>query len=161
MVVGVAGLCVELVFSGVAWADLWRVNKEPNLEKRSKLALENAHQALKAARQAYDGGDLDTTRALLLEVEQSVHLAEESLKKTGKNPRRSPKHFKRAEIDTRELLRRIDSFRDYVSFADRSMLDTVKTKIQLARQSSHGNHGGQTKIKATSLQIGLLFGKPP
>ena len=141
----VAGLCVDLLLSGVAWADLSRANAEPNLEKRSQLALENAKQALKAARQAYNNGDLAKTKAWLTELQQSVRLAEESLRRTGKNPRKSPKYFKRAEIGTRELLRLIHSFHDFMSFDDRSMLDFVKAEIQRVHDS---------------LLTGIMRGKP-
>ena len=45
-------------------ADLAQVRAEPNLEKRSRIALENAEHSLKASRQAYEGGDLKLTGEL-------------------------------------------------------------------------------------------------
>jgi len=59
-----------------------------------------------------------------------VELAEASLHETGKNPRKSPKWFKRAESSTRDLLRRLDSFQQAMDAADRPMLDAVKAKVQ-------------------------------
>ncbi len=111
-------------------ADLARVNAEPNLEKRSKLALENAEAVLKDARAAYDKGDAVDTRKLLGEVKDSVLLAQTSLKETGKDPRRSPKWFKYAEIHTRDLLRRLDAFREQMSYTDRPMIEAVRPAIQ-------------------------------
>ena len=116
--------------AGVLFADLNSVKAEPNLEKRSRLALDNAHHALRAARSAYDNGESARLPQLIEEVQHSVELAGDSLKETGKNPRRSPKHFKRAEIDTRDLLRRIDTFRDQMSVVDRPMLDELRVKVQ-------------------------------
>ena len=49
---------------------------------------------------------------------------------TGKDPRRSPKWFKKAEIDTRELLKRLEAFDHEMSFSDRPMLEKVKAKVQ-------------------------------
>jgi multidrug resistance efflux pump len=113
-----------------ARADLEAVRSESNLEKRSKLALENASAALKAARKAYDSGDAGQTAARAAEVKESVELCYASLKATGKNPRKSPKWFKQAEIATRDLLRRLDAFQQEMGFTDRPMLDGVKATVQ-------------------------------
>ena len=110
--------------------DLARVQSEPHPEKRAHAALENAEDALKQAREAYVKGDNDNTSSRLEEVERSVELADSSLKQTGKNPSRSPKHFKYAELKTRELLRKLDGFRDEMSVADRPAVDRVIGKVQ-------------------------------
>ena len=123
-------LVMVLCGAAALWADLNQAKAEPNLEKRSKLALENAQQALKAARQVYASGDTAKLQALLTEVRDSVQLAADSLNQTGKNPRKSPKHFKRAEIETRDLLRRLDAFRDEMSVMDRHLLEPVRAKVQ-------------------------------
>ena len=62
--------------------------------------------------------------------EQSVDLAYQSLTDTGKNPRRSPKWFKSAELATRDLERRIASLQDQMSYTDRALLDKVKARVQ-------------------------------
>ncbi len=66
----------------------------------------------------------------LAEVRESVEIAENSLRETGKNPRKSPKYFKHAEIETRSLLKRIESFQDEMGVADRPTLDALRTKVQ-------------------------------
>ena len=111
-------------------ADLAQVRAEPNLEKRSRAALELADRSLKASRQAYSAGDTQQAAALLDEVGQSVDLAETSLKATNKNPIKSPKHFKHAEIKTVELLRKIEAFSQDMSVDDRPMLEKVKEIVQ-------------------------------
>ncbi|MCL5744383.1 MAG: hypothetical protein M1541_10730, partial [Acidobacteria bacterium] len=60
----------------------------------------------------------------------SVVLSNDSLKETGKNPSKSPKHFKHAEIRTRELLRRMDDFRQEMSVDDRAILDKIEPTIR-------------------------------
>lgn len=119
-----------LLFSG-GWlhADLKRAMAEPNLEKRSGLALENAAAALKSARAAYDKGDNDQVAKDAAEVLQSVELAATSLRQSGKDPRRS-NWFKKAEISTRDLGRRIQDFQDQMSYVDRPLLDKVKVRVQ-------------------------------
>lgn len=111
-------------------ADLEQAKAEPNLEKRAMLALDNAAQALTQAREAYDKGDNQQVAALATEIKESVDLADTSLRDTGKNPRKRPKWFKRAEGSTRDLLRRLDGFQQAMSIEDRPMLDSVKTKVQ-------------------------------
>ena len=122
-------LLAVLAAPGVS-ADLPKVMAEPNLEKRSKLALDNAADALKRARDAYEKGSADQCQALVAETGDSVKLALKSLKDTGKNPRRSPKWFKRAEMELRTLLRRIDAFRQEMSYTDRSWLDPLRAEVQ-------------------------------
>jgi hypothetical protein len=122
-------LAVLLLNTSVMHADLKRAMAEPNLEKRSGLALDNALLALKSARAAYDKGDNDEVSKITAEVLESVDLAATSLEQSGKNPRRSAA-FKKAEISTRDLSRRIQDFQDQMSFVDRPLLDKVKARVQ-------------------------------
>jgi len=141
-----AGLLIlGLGFLPALRGDLQQAKAEPNLEKRSKLALENADRALKDARAAYARGDFKQTETLVGEVQDSVVLAEDSLRETGKNPRKSPKWFKRAEIETRDLLRKMESFREEMSVVDRPMLEKATAKIQQVHDD---------------LLLGVMEGKP-
>ena len=115
---------------GAASAELSQARAEPNLEKRSKLAMDNAGAALKEAREAYRSGDAGATTAKVKEVEESVDLAYTSLSDTGKNPRKSPKYFKQAEMATRELARKLDDFQHEMSYTDRASLDAVRARVQ-------------------------------
>ena len=124
-----AALALLLVPAGVLRADLKRAMAEPNLEKRSGLALDNAAAALKAAREAYDKNDSDLTAKDAAEIQESVDLAYDSLVQSGKNPRNSS-WCKKAEISTRDLSRRLESFQEQMSYSDRPMLDAVKADVQ-------------------------------
>jgi hypothetical protein len=110
--------------------ELARIQSEPNPEKRAHVALDNAEEALKQARDAYASGDNTATSARLEEVQESVELADNSLKQTGKNPSRNPKHFKYAELKTRDLLRKLEGFRDQMSVADRPVVERVAAAVQ-------------------------------
>jgi hypothetical protein len=125
-----AVLAGVLATAGWLRADLKQAMAEPNLEKRSKLALENASAAYQTARAAYDSGENEKVSAAAAEITESVDLAYTSLMKTGKDPRKSPKWFKQAEIETRNLLRRIETFQQQMSFSDRELLDKTKAKVQ-------------------------------
>jgi hypothetical protein len=111
-------------------ADLAQVKAEANLEKRSKLALDYAEQTLKEARSTYGNGESAKAAGLIAQVREAVELAEHSLKETGKNPRKSPKYFKKAEIETRALLKRIEAFQDEMNVSDRPTLDPLRAKVQ-------------------------------
>ena len=119
-----------LAWTALAWADLGQIRAESNPEKRAKLALDNASAAYKTAREAYDKGETKAVTSAIQEIQESVELAFTSLKSTGKDPRRSPKWFKKAEIDTRDLLRHLDAFEHDMSFDDRPMLQAAKAKVQ-------------------------------
>jgi len=122
--------CLALCLPVLLRADLKQALAEPNLEKRSKLALDNAAAVYQDARSAYQKGDSDRVVTAVAEIQESVDLAYTSLSQTGKNPRKSPKWFKRAEIETRDLLRKLESFEQEMSFTERPMLEKVKARVQ-------------------------------
>ena len=101
------------------------IRKEPNLERRSELALANADTALDHARDAYQKGDDAALKASLTEVSDSIELCKLSLDESGKNARKSPKYFKKAEIGIRRLSRRLDNFQVEVSVEDRPAITPV------------------------------------
>src|ERR1700689_3660891 len=88
--------------------DLAAIKLEPNLERRSERAIENASAAMDSAREAASAGDIAKIKAALEELEDSVDLAYQSLVDSGKSARRNPKFFKKAELKTRELMRRLE-----------------------------------------------------
>ena len=117
------------LFLALLSLDLTGVKSEPNLERRSQLAMDHAGAALDAARTAYQASDLEKTQSALSEVSQAVDLAYASLQKTGKEARRDPKFFKRTELATRQLLRRIEGLAESMSFADRSLAEKVRDRV--------------------------------
>ncbi len=127
-------MAAVLCWAGAARADVAKIKAEPNLEKRSKAALDNAADALKQAREAYSQGNVKRTAELAKEVEDSVQVCADSLKSTGKNPRKSPKWFKRAEMQTHDLLRRIEAFHREMSFSDRPILEPARLKTQQVQE---------------------------
>ncbi|HWY47001.1 MAG TPA: hypothetical protein VNX70_06445 [Bryobacteraceae bacterium] len=112
----------------IAFADVTAVKSEPDLEKRSELALANADHAIDEARQAYNSGDDQAQHAALLEVQQLVEVSYDALEHSNKNPRRS-KYYKNAELKVRALVRRLSSFREEVGFETRQSVDAVIKKL--------------------------------
>jgi hypothetical protein len=118
------------------WAiDLNSVQQEPNLEKRNQLAIEYANSALDTARTAYQANDLDKTRASLDDAGEAVSVAYDSLKQTGKEARRDPKFFKRTEVATRQMLRRIEGMAEAMNFEDRSLIDKLRERVAAIHES--------------------------
>jgi hypothetical protein len=109
--------------------DLNSVKAEPNFERRSELALANANKAIDTAREAYEANDATKMQAALEEIADSVNLSYQSLVDTGKDARRSPKFFKRAELKTGELIRRLDGLRLAVDVESRASLDKVRDRV--------------------------------
>ena len=126
----VLALALTLAGGAAASTELDAVRAEANLEKRSKLALDNATSALKSAREAYQAGDTATVTAKTDEIGESVDLAYNSLTETGKNPRKSPKWFKHAEMETRELTRRLEDFAQQMNYNDRAILDKTRARVE-------------------------------
>jgi hypothetical protein len=117
-------------FAARLWAaDLAAIQQEPNPERRSQLAMDYAGAALDAARAAYQLSDLEKTQTSLSDVGSAVDLAYDSLQQTGKEARRDPKFFKRAELSTRQLLRRIEGMAESMSFEDRAVAEKLRQRV--------------------------------
>jgi len=110
-------------------ADLAAVKAEPNLEKRSQLALQHAEEEISAAKKAYDAGDLNQFKQRVEEIGELAELSYDSLEDTGKRARRAPKWFKRAEQKLLGLLRRIDSLGKDVSLEDRELVTSLGKRV--------------------------------
>jgi hypothetical protein len=107
--------------------DLAAIKLEPNLERRSDLALGNASAAMDAARDA--STDEAKLKAALTELRESVDLAYQSLVDSGKSARRNPKFFKRAELKTRELMRRLEGLAQAVDADDRVFVESIRDRV--------------------------------
>ena len=136
--------CLSMALAPAARADLKAALAERDLGKRSKLALDNAADTVKAAREAVQRGESDKVSAAVAEIRESVDLAYDSLKSTGKDPRKSPKWFKHAEISTRELIKKLNTLQDDMNFAERPVVAEVKKRVQLVHDE---------------LLVGLMEGK--
>jgi hypothetical protein len=112
----------------MAFADIGSLKAEPDLDRRSELALANADHDVDAARKAYSGGDDKAVEAALEELQQSVDVSYDALGLTHKAPRNS-KYYKSAELKVRALIRRLTSFRDEVSFETRQRVETVIKRL--------------------------------
>jgi hypothetical protein len=119
---------IILLALGLSTQDLKTIREEPNAERRSELALDNANTAIDQAEDAYKAGEAEKMQAALNEIADSVDLSYESLSSTVKNPRHD-KGFKKAEQRTRELLRRLDGFRQMVDFTERAPIDKIRDRV--------------------------------
>ena len=109
--------------------DITGVKTEPDLEKRSDLALANADRQVDVAREAYRAGELKKMEAALDELRDSANLSLESLEQAHKKARNN-KYYKRAELKIRALLRRLSGLLDEVELDDRKQVEAVRDRLQ-------------------------------
>ncbi len=112
----------------LAFADLAAVKSEPDLNRRSELALTLADEAIDEARQAYEAGNAAAEAADMKAVADSVALCYASLEQTHGAPRKS-KYYKRAELKVSALMRRLNGFRDEVSYDFRPNVEVALKKL--------------------------------
>jgi hypothetical protein len=124
-----------LLWLPAAAADVDSLLSEPNLEKRAGKAMDFARHRLDAARAAYHDGKTAEVGPALEDVAAAVELARESLKQTGKNASKSPKHFKRAELGSRALLKRLDAFIHDMSFDDRAPAEKTRDRVRKVQEA--------------------------
>ncbi len=120
---------IALVWAAKTPTSLEEVEREPNLEKRAGLALDFARPAVQRMLKAYVAGEREEAKEILGSIVQAAVLAQSALEETGKNARSKPKHFKRAEIDTRKLLRDLESAQRQLTFDERPDLDPAIAKV--------------------------------
>jgi uncharacterized protein YPO0396 len=139
-------LALAWMTGGARADELSQARAEPNLEKRARLALDESAAALEAARSDYQEGETDRVAADAAKIVDSVDLAFLSLNQTGKDPRKSSRWFKYAEIQTRGLLRKLDTLERDMNFADRPLLEKAKTQVQQVHDKLlHGLMEGKPK----------------
>jgi hypothetical protein len=126
---GLLFIALSFFATNLCAADLASIQQEPSPERRSQLAMDYAGAALDAARTAYQASDLEKTKTSLSEVGAAVDLAYDSLQQTGKEARRDPKFFKRTELSTRQLLRRIEGLAESMSFDDRGLAEKIRDRV--------------------------------
>lgn len=122
-------VAVALIVASALAADIAGVKAEPNLERRSQLALEHAEAEIAAAKKAYDAGNTEEFRRLTAEVGELAELCYDSLEDTGKKARRAPKWFKRAEQKLLSVIRKIDSLEKDVSIDDRDHVMQLRKRV--------------------------------
>ena len=105
-------------------ADLASIKSEANIERRSELALDYANQSIDSARDGYNSGDMAKVQAALSEMNDAIEVAYQALSEV-KNPRGN-KYVKRAELRTRELVRRLDGLAQTVNFEDREPVSKAR-----------------------------------
>ena len=116
-------------------ASLDDVRKEPSLEKRSELAIEYAGTALARARKAVsESGSRAALEDALNETLTACQLALDSLRQTGKPPKKLGRQFKRGELRTRAYLKTLTDLVFALSLADRPRAEEVRDKIQLLHE---------------------------
>lgn len=122
-------VALMLALCAAAFGDVAEVKAEPNLERRSQLALDEAETRIGAAKQVYDAGKLGEFRQTVTEIGDLAELSYTSLEQTGKRARRSPKWFKRAEQRLLVLIRKVDSLEKDVSLEDRGTVSALKKRV--------------------------------
>ena len=122
-------LLFSFLAASVCAADLSSVKSEPILERRSERALDNADKALSEAKGAYKLGDASAMKEAITEVRESVELALQALRDTGKHPTKMTKHYKRGELKTRQLLRRLEGFAQEMGVEERETVEILTRRV--------------------------------
>jgi hypothetical protein len=117
-----------LALAMLAFADIGAVKSEPDVERRSELALASADKQVDAARTAYNGGDEKAEQLALGEVRELVDVSYDALEHSNRPPRKS-KYYKNAELKLSALLRRLNSFRDQVGIDGREAVEAVIKRV--------------------------------
>jgi len=127
MRVPIAILCFTLCLGAV---DLEAVKKEPDLQKRSELALDAAADALKHARTLpAEGGSVADLQVDMDTMVQAVELSLKSLHDTGKRPDKLGRYYKKGELRTREMLKQLENLVQAIAFDSRPPAEKARDRL--------------------------------
>jgi len=120
-------ICCTLCLGAV---DLDAVRKEPDLQKRSELALDAAAAALKDARALpTEGGSVADLKKDMDTMVQAVELSLQSLRDTGKRPSKLGKYYKKGELRTRDMLRQLENLVQAIAFDSRPPAEKARDRL--------------------------------
>lgn len=120
-----------LLIAGVlSGSNLDAVKAEPDPEKRAKAALEHANSAITQSRNYYVDSEYKKAFASLDEVRAATEICVAALDATGKNARRNPKSFKKAEMRINELVRRLRSLEADFGVDDRQQVRNLQSSLE-------------------------------
>ena len=105
------------------------VKSEPMLDRRALKAVDAAGAALTEARKRYEQGELEKFESALGGVVEGMELALTTLESMGKHPSKNTRNYKAAEMKTRDLLRRVTTFRQDCGFEDRPKVERVEKRV--------------------------------
>ena len=111
-----------LVFTAAHASDLAAIKSDPNPDKRADRALIHANELVDEARKHPSASTLN-------EIRESVDLCRESLAGSGKSARRNPKYFKRAELATRQIIRRLENLRQDLGANERGGVEQLLSHL--------------------------------
>ncbi len=106
------------------------VKKEQNLTRRAQRALEYAEREMTKAQEIVrEFGSKTELQAALDQVVEGSELALQSLRETGRPPRRLSRDYKRGELKTRDFLRKLEDLEKALSLDDRPMAEGARKKV--------------------------------
>jgi len=106
------------------------VRKETNLTRRAQRALEYAEREMARGQKIVrEFGSKTELEAALAQVAEGAELALQSLRETGRPPRRLSRDYKRGELKTRDLLRKLEDLEKALSLDDRPVVEAIRTKV--------------------------------
>lgn len=109
--------------------------QEQNLTKRAQRALEVAEREMgRAQKVVREFGSKTELREALECVAGGSELALQSLKETGRPPRRLSREYKRGELKTRDFLKRLDDLEKALALDDRPIAADVRQRVAAVQE---------------------------
>jgi hypothetical protein len=98
-------------------------------ERQYMLAFDNANKAIDSSRTSSSEGKAEEAKKSLENAAKEVETALATLEGMDKPAYKNGKHYKRAELRTREILRRIDTLLRDAGFEERDSLKSAHERV--------------------------------
>jgi hypothetical protein len=111
------------------------VKQEPDPVKRFQRALALADSTMQSASELIRaGGSKAELEASLNEIADASALALRSLRDTGKKPAKMAKEYKKGELATRSLLKRLGDMALAVGFEERGAVEKTRDQVTITHE---------------------------
>jgi len=107
-----------------------RAEREPDANRRARYEVRIAELLFERGSKQFSEGEPEKGLASLKEMLSTAEAAQERLFSTGKNPRRSPRGFKEAEIKWRELIGRLGDLKVTLPTEERPEIEKITARMQ-------------------------------
>lgn len=128
-------LCLFACASVFASDELDAVKKETSPDRRQRKALDLMDSSFRQAQDALrENSPPGKVQALLDQMADAAEYSLAALRETGKKPGKMTKQYKRGDLRTRELIRKLDSFINAMAYGDRPAAEKSKVRIQVVAE---------------------------
>lgn len=128
-------LCFCMTVATPAFDDLESIKKESSPDRQQQRALDLMESLFRQAQdELRDSSPPKKVQATLDQVADAAEFSLNALRESGKKASKMTKQYKRGDLRTRELIRKMESFIVAMQYDDRPAAEKTKVRLQVVAE---------------------------